>query len=35
MLTIIATKAMLTNEQYPRPNENWEELDAADKSWDA
>ena len=27
MLVIIATKAMLTTEQYPRTNETWEELD--------
>ena len=27
MLFIIATKAMLTTEQYPRANEDWEDLD--------
>ena len=33
MLMIIATKAMLTSEQSPRANDDWEELDADDKTW--
>ena len=35
MLVIIATKAMLTTEQYPRANETWEELDVVEKTWEA
>ena len=35
MLVIIATKAMLTTEQYPRANETWEELDVDEKTWTA
>ena len=35
MLVIIATKAMLTTEQYPRANETWEELDVDQKTWTA
>ena len=35
MLVIIATKAMLTTEQYPRTNEDWEEFDVIDKTWPA
>ena len=35
MLFIIATKAMLTTEQYPRANETWEELDVDQKTWTA
>ena len=35
MLVIIATKAMLTTEQYPRANETWEELDVDEKTWPA
>ena len=35
MLVIIATKAMLTTEQYPRANETWEELDVDQKTWEA
>ena len=35
MLVIIATKAMLTTEQYPRANETWEELDVDEKNWGA
>ena len=35
MLVIIATKAMLTSEQYPRANEYWGELDATDKAFGA
>ena len=35
MLVIIATKAMLTTEQYPRANEVWEELDVDQKTWTA
>jgi regulator of replication initiation timing len=32
-LFIIATNAMLTSEQFPRANEDWEELDPADQTW--
>ena len=35
MLVIIATKEMLTTEQYPRANETWEELDVEEKTWTA
>ena len=35
MLVIIATKAMLTTEQYPRANETWEDLDVDEKTWAA
>ena len=35
MLMIIAAKAMLTSEQYPRANDDWEELDAGEKIWSA
>ena len=35
MLVIIATKEMLTTEQYPRANETWEELDVDEKTWGA
>jgi hypothetical protein len=33
MLMIISTKAMLTSEQVPRANDDWEEMDADDKTW--
>ena len=33
MLVIIATKAMLTTEKYPRANEYWEEYDAKENNW--
>lgn len=32
-LVVIATNAMLTTEQFPRTNEDWEELDVADRTW--
>jgi hypothetical protein len=32
MLVIIATKAMLTTEQYPRANETWEDFDVDEKT---
>ena len=35
MLFIIATKAMLTTEQYPRANETWEDLEMDEKTWGA
>ena len=35
MLVIIATKAMLTTEQFSRTNETWEELDVVEKTWEA
>jgi hypothetical protein len=33
MLIIIATKAMITSEQFPRANDDWEEIDVDDKTW--
>ena len=35
MLVIIATKAMLTTEQCPRANADWEEFEAVAKTWPA
>ena len=33
MLVIIATNAMLSTEQFPRANDDWGELNAAQCTW--
>ena len=33
MLMIITTNEMLRTEEYPRANEDWEEMDAVDRTW--
>ena len=32
-LMMVATKAMLSSERYPRANEDWEDLEKDSKSW--
>ena len=32
-LMMVATKAMLSSERFPRSNEDWEDLDKVSKSW--
>ena len=34
MLMIIANSAMLQTEQYPRANDEWEDMPVADHTWD-
>jgi hypothetical protein len=34
MLMIIATNAMLQTDQYPRANDEWEDMPVADHTWD-
>ena len=34
MLMIIANSSMLQTEQYPRANDEWEEMPVADHTWD-
>ena len=32
-LMVVATKAMLSSERFPRANEDWEDLEEDSKSW--